>query len=307
MAAGPAAWSTTAARRPSSTPACAATATEHQAQCLATSRDDLLTWEKDPANPVLSQIPAEAGPTRDFRDPFVWREEETWFMVLASQVVGVGGAVFLYRSSDLHTWEYLHPLLIGKAAESGDVWECPNFFPFGDKWVLIVAGKGRNFPFTTFYFVGDYAAGRFTPEVEGVLDHGYFYAPLTMLDSRGRRLLWGRLREGRSEEAHAAAGWASMHAIPRVLSLRDGGLCMEPLRSRTPAGQPVDPRHFRLGGEEITLDVSGRAWISWPASSPRASWGWRSPARRRCGGDAHRLRPGAAGACRRSHTVQPAR
>src|SRR5918995_1398095 len=64
---------------------------EYQTQCLATSRDDLLTWEKDPANPVLSQIPAEAGPTRDFRDPFIGREGEVWFMILASQVVGVGG------------------------------------------------------------------------------------------------------------------------------------------------------------------------------------------------------------------------
>jgi beta-fructofuranosidase len=233
---------------------------EHQAQCLATSRDDLATWEKDPTNPVLSQIPAEAGPTRDFRDPFVWRDGEAWFMVLASQVVGVGGAVFLYRSSDLHTWEYLHPLLIGEEAESGDVWECPNFFPLGDKWVLIVAGKGRNFPFTTFYFVGDYTDQRFTLEMEGVLDHGYLYAPLTMPDSRGRRLLWGWLREGRSADAHAAAGWAGMHAIPRVLSLREGTLCMEPVPEvEGLRGDRVDLGSIRLGGKEIALDVSGRA------------------------------------------------
>jgi beta-fructofuranosidase len=150
---------------------------ELQTQCLATSHDDLLTWEKDPANPVLSEIPAELGSTHDFRDPFVWREEKTWFMVLASQVVGVGGVALLYRSPDLHQWEYLHPLLVGEAASTGDVWECPNFFPLGDKWVLIIAGKGRDFPFTTFYVIGDYADGRFTPESGGVLDHGYFYAP----------------------------------------------------------------------------------------------------------------------------------
>ena len=40
-----------------------------QTQCLATSHDDLLTWEKFAGNPVLSEIPAEAGPTHDFRDP----------------------------------------------------------------------------------------------------------------------------------------------------------------------------------------------------------------------------------------------
>ena len=126
--------------------------------------------------------------------------------------------------------------------------------------MLIVAGKGRDFPFTTFYFVGDYTDGRFTPEIEGVLDHGYFYAPLTMLDSRGRRLLYGQLREGRSEEAHAAAGWASMHAIPRVLSLRDGGLRMEPIQEiERLRGEPVALGAVQLSGEESPLDISGRA------------------------------------------------
>jgi beta-fructofuranosidase len=233
---------------------------EVQAQCLATSREELLTWEKDPANPVLSDIPAAACPTCDFRDPFVWREGDTWYMALASRVVGSGGAVFLYRSPDLRTWEYLRPLLIGTAASTGDVWECPNFFPLGDKWVLIVGGKGRDFPFTTFYFIGDYADGRFTPEMEGVMDHGYFYAPLAMRDSRGRRLLFGWLREGRSVEAHAAAGWAGAHAIPRELSLRDGVLSMEPIPElEILRGEPVQVGARHLDGNETRLDVSGRA------------------------------------------------
>ncbi len=231
-----------------------------QTQCLAISRDDLLTWEKDPANPVISEIPVEVGPTRDFRDPFVWREGDAWFMVLASQVVGTGGAALLYHSLDLHEWEYLHPLLVGEAATTGDVWECPNFFPLGDKWVLIVGGKGRDFPFTTFYFVGNYADGRFTPEIEGVLDHGYFYAPLTMLDSRERRLLFGWLREGRGEDAYAASGWAGAHAIPRVLSLRDSDLRFEPIPElELLRVEPVQVGARQLDGNETCLDVSGRA------------------------------------------------
>ena len=209
---------------------------------------------------MLGEIPPELGPTHDFRDPFVWREGDAWLMVLASRVVGAGGAALLYRSPDLHAWEYLHPLLVGEAAKTGDVWECPNFFPLGDKWVLIVAGKGREFPFTTFSFVGDFTAGRFTPDIEGVLDHGYFYAPLTMLDSRGRRLLYGQLREGRSEQAHAAAGWASMHSIPRVLSLRDGKLRMEPIPEiERLRGEPVALHGVQFSGEDQLLDVTGRA------------------------------------------------
>ena len=189
----------------------------------------LLTWEKYSGNPILSEIPAIANQPYDLRDPMIWREGDAWYMLLASRIKGVGGSVFLYRSSDLMQWEFLHPLLTGSIDIDGAVWECPSFFRLGDKWVLIVAGKGGNIPFTVFYFIGDYANQQFRPESSGILDHAYFYAPFTMEDARGRRLLWGWLREGRSEEAHVAAGWAGCHSIPRELSLRDGRLHMAPL------------------------------------------------------------------------------
>jgi beta-fructofuranosidase len=233
---------------------------QQQTQCLATSDDDLLTWVKDPANPVLSEIPAVTGATHDFRDPCVWWDGQQWSMALSSRVVGVGGAILLFRSPDLHAWEYQHPLLIGSAATTGDVWECPSFFPLGDKWVLIVAGKGRNFPFSTFYFVGDYTDRIFTPETEGVLDHGYLYAPMTMTDNRGRRLLWAWLREGRSAEAHGAAGWAGVQMIPRELRLYDGTLFMEPVTElERLRGDQFALTDVPLDGQEVTLPVSGRS------------------------------------------------
>ncbi|MFN8565042.1 MAG: glycoside hydrolase family 32 protein [Anaerolineae bacterium] len=233
---------------------------EVQTQCLATSSDDLITWEKYTGNPVLSEIPAESKQNYDFRDPYVWREGESWYLVLASRIVGVGGAAFLYRSPDLIHWEYLHPLLVGSIEKTGSVWECPSFFPLGDKWVLVVAGKGAGIPVTVFYFVGEYVNQRFTPESEGVLDHGYFYAPYTMRDDQSRRLLWGWLREGRSEAAHSAAGWAGAHAIPRVLSLRDDHLHMEPVPELIGLrGTQADFADIRLEGEDVALDVEGLA------------------------------------------------
>src|SRR5260221_14622133 len=77
---------------------------EIQAQCLATSSDNLLTWQKYAGNPVISKVPAEAKQTSDFRDPFVWKEGETWYMVLGSRIADVGGVIFLYRSSNLTDW-----------------------------------------------------------------------------------------------------------------------------------------------------------------------------------------------------------
>ena len=190
-----------------------------QTQCMATSRDGLLTWQKYQRNPVIAAPPAEMKQTSDFRDPYLWREDDAWMMAVGSRIKDIGGAVLLYRSQNLIDWEYLNPLLTGEIQKNGTMWECPNFFKLGDKWVLIISSHLGNATGTVIYFVGDYKDYRFIPEYEGILDHAYLYAPLTLLDDNGRRLLWGWIREGRSVEAHAKAGWAGAQSIPRILSL----------------------------------------------------------------------------------------
>ena len=66
------------------------------------------------------------------------KEADGWYMVVGSRIENVGGAVFLYRSTNLTDWEYLHPLLISKVGPGTGIWECPNFFKLGDEWVLIL-------------------------------------------------------------------------------------------------------------------------------------------------------------------------
>ncbi len=192
-----------------------------QTQCLATSRDGLLTWEKYAGNPVLATPPEGVRPL-DFRDPWVWREGDAWYMVLVSGRPEGGGMALLYRAADLRRWEPLPHLLTGEVEETGEVWECPNFFPLGDKHVLIVSVWPKH---SVHYFVGTFAAERFVPESRGVLDpDGSLYAPLTLGDAQGRRLLWGWLDEQRSREVQRAAGWAGVMSLPRVLSLDEGEL-----------------------------------------------------------------------------------
>jgi beta-fructofuranosidase len=192
-----------------------------QVQCIATSADDLLTWQKYAGNPVIAAPPTGMLPN-DWRDPFVWQEGETWYAVIGSGVPDVGGAILLYRSEDLRHWEYMHPLCVGEQSRTGHMWECPNFFPLGDKHVLIISpvplGKA-------LYFVGTYKDHRFSPETEGVVDWGgHYYAPQTMLDDQGRRLILGWVWEGRSNEAQRNSGWAGVQSLPRILALRPDGL-----------------------------------------------------------------------------------
>ena len=74
------------------------------------------------------------------------------------------------------------------------------------------------------YCVGPYAAGAYDGVYRGRVDLGTcFYAPQSMFDDQGRRLMWGWLREGRPSAAQQAAGWSGTLSLPRVLDLDAAG------------------------------------------------------------------------------------
>jgi beta-fructofuranosidase len=197
-----------------------------ESQCLAFSTGDLTHWTKVP-NPVIAAPPPGLDVT-GFRDPVPWRQGDTWYCAVGSGIRGQGGAVLLYRSSDLYHWNYLHTLHHGDPTASsavdpvasGDMWECPDFFPLGGKHVLIHSGSGK-----AFWQTGtlDTDAMIFHPERSGVLDYGAFYAPKSQLDQHGNRILWGWIQEKRPQQEYSAAGWAGVMSLPRILTLDSRG------------------------------------------------------------------------------------
>jgi beta-fructofuranosidase len=198
-------------------------------QCMATSRDGLRTWRKRP-EPVI-KAPPEGMKVTGFRDPVVWREGSGWKMTVGSGEAAVGPAVLLYRSNDLENWTYMGPLYqphvtpfatpIGVA--DGMMWECPDFFELDGKHVLITSGRG------THYMIGSYDGAHFQPERSGLLDFGESYAPRTMKDADGNRILWAWILERRSPGDIAAAGWSGVMSLPRQLNIApDGDLAIRP-------------------------------------------------------------------------------
>lgn len=193
-----------------------------ETQCLATSVDPLLkNWNKFPS-PVL--LPPRNAKLTGFRDPCLWRDASTWYMGVGSGQRGEGGSVLLYRSADLRKWEYLHPLASGKGngkqtqdfVDSGEMWECPDFFALGGKHILLYSTERK-----VFWETGEFDRKEllFHSETRGQLDFGAFYAPKSQLDAKDRRILWGWIPETRPEAEFSAAGWAGCMSLPRVLSL----------------------------------------------------------------------------------------
>ena len=212
-----------------------------ESQCLAIATDNtLLTWKKHP-QPVISTPPPGMKVT-GFRDPTPFHDRDTQYLLVASGEPRKGGMVLLYRAAklglgvnDLTHWEYLHPMAHAQwsgtpgtnPVDTGEMWECPDFFPLGNKHVLIYSTQGK-----TIWQSGalDRKTLLFHVERTGELDYGHrtYYAPKTQLDAHGNRILWGWIPETRPEAEFSRAGWAGMISLPRILTLNGNELMIEP-------------------------------------------------------------------------------
>jgi beta-fructofuranosidase len=208
-----------------------------EVQCMATTQNDLSTLEKYPGNPVVAHPPAEMKLT-GFRDPCVWQEAETWYMIVGSGFEGQGGALLLYSSTDLLHWNYLHPILTAGRVEPGglslgNMWECPQMFPLGDQYLVHFSACDQKGSFYVVYLTGTYREKIFYARRLMKLDYGdeFFYAPQAFLDQGGRRILLGWCREERSQAAQIQAGWAGVMSLPRLVEPRPDGL---------PGFRPID-------------------------------------------------------------------
>lgn len=194
----------------------------------AVSRDGMLTWEKDLDNPLLAGPPAPYGGTvqGDFRDPFVWREGDEWWMVIGSQHAQTGGVVLSYRSDDLRHWHFVGPFLAGRLNSralpwNGSMWECPNVLRFGDETLLLISPQSApSVLIEPVWHSGCIVDGALDSQRQGVLVHGHtFYAPQVTRLEDGRWIMWGWLKEGRTDEAQRAAGWSGAMSLPLEVTL----------------------------------------------------------------------------------------
>jgi beta-fructofuranosidase len=230
---------------------------EQETVCLATSQDDLLTWQKHPHNPVLAP-PPEGVTLSGFRDPFVWKNGLGLFMIIGSGYAGKAGAIFLYKSNDLMRWEFLGSLIEWDNLEYGDMWECPSLISLGTTYLLTfsVMAQGR-----AVYFLGDLINNKFIPTKRGVLDWGAaYYAPLIFKDNNERAVIFGWSWERRSVAAQDESGWAGVQSLPRQLSLaEDGHLQIEPIsevESLRKDHQKIE-RVTVACNQELVLPISG--------------------------------------------------
>jgi beta-fructofuranosidase len=205
--------------------------------CLAFPKDNnLVEWEKYENNPVVKSPPKQYKRI-DFHDPYLWKENETWYMI-----VGYGitedqvekGTVLLYKSKDLKKWEFLHPFFIGdpKHDGSGIFWEMPVFWKMNDKYILLVNpvpydGK----PAISVYWVGQFVNEKFVPDTQlpqklEVINR--MLSPSVTLDTDGRTTAIAIIPDLISRKEQLKQGWTHLYSIPRTWNLIDGQIHQAP-------------------------------------------------------------------------------
>lgn len=195
--------------------------------------------------PPRQVVPDPSDGAIMFRDPFVWREDGSWWMAVGAGYAGRGASIASYRSNDLENWTDAGPLaalprgVVG-GEDTGAAWECPQVLTIDGRRIAVVSSwspEGGPGEVLSFGVDGPPAPQR--------VDHGTnFYAASALRDSRFGPLLFGWLTEGRDRPGWND-DWAGVISLPRIVWLgADSSLRSAPVPTvdtlRTGPGVPAD-------------------------------------------------------------------
>ena len=215
-------------------------------QCLAVSSDgeNFERWE-----PSIVNQPD--GYTRHIRDPKIWKKDGKFYAVIGIQGENLEGKAVLYSSENIKDWKFEGEIAganHGKIKDFGFMWECPDYFQLKDektgeiKDLLVFSPQGLepegdlyNNKYQTGYLFGklDYKNPEFEISSKFVeIDRGNdFYAPQSMEDDKGRRLIVGWMGIPEEEDFPTAKNeWLHCLTLPRELKVIDGKLYQVPIK-----------------------------------------------------------------------------
>ena len=199
---------------------------------------DGLEYKSISDKPVIGvELLPEGFSGADFRDPKIWVEDGGYSCILSAKNSKGLGSVLKFSSKDLKNWEY-RGVLYENTGEYGKMWECPDFFKLGDKYILVVSvmemqAKNREYfnGHQVIYFVGAYdkEKSEFIPEGKGItLDFGFdYYAPQT-LDDKEEILSLAWLHDWANNLSPGDAKWCGQMTYPRRLELKDNRIYQLP-------------------------------------------------------------------------------
>lgn len=133
---------------------------------------DLTEWVVEDKLTITQPNDDTMGEREQFRDPFVWYDDETqqYFMLVATSIPGNGGSANIYTSKNMHEWEhhgYLYECPYPQFDIAGEHWECVVLLPLpkedgskSGKYILFDCpqyARGENTPqVECYYWIGEF-------------------------------------------------------------------------------------------------------------------------------------------------------
>lgn len=236
-------------------------------QCIATMDKEGQITKND--KPFINKVPD--GYTDNFRDPKVFIKNGKYYCLVGAETDDNKGAIVYYSSNDLKEWEFLGNLKTDFSKNSGFMWECPDYFEFENKAVLMFSPQGMkakgdkyNNIFQSGYLIGekiDFEKGEFKHQEFKEFDRGFeFYAPQTMEDNKGRRILIGWFGLPGTDSVTDKYDWAHCLTIPRVLELKNNILYQKPLPELVKLRKSEEEFSFKLNNNSVNLKNEKRTY-----------------------------------------------
>ena len=201
---------------------------------------------------AIIQQPGE-GRRGEFRDPSIWKEGDTWCMVLCtgSTSNSSSGSAILYTTDTLEllpdgtidqNWVYRGPVyeMENQAITYGKTWELPVILPISNeegtitKYIFIFSPAPADIADNKiYYFLGDFdvETGKFTPDesfggLPRLMDYGanVFTGPSGFIDPvSGDAVIFSIMQDQRDGSEQGASGWAHTVGLARRVWLTDDG------------------------------------------------------------------------------------
>ena len=180
--------------------------------------DDLNEWKKlETISPKTEEGDEHHGRYKSW-DPFGWLDGDTYYAIFGGGRPGVAKSPALEGE-----WRYVGDLFahgVEGVSLDEDV-SCADLFKLGDKDVLLCISHRLG----CRYYVGVWKDEQFHPESHAQMswvDHSFF-APESLLDDKGRRIMWAWIMDEPQFGVRSQHGWSGTMSLPRVLTLGDDG------------------------------------------------------------------------------------
>jgi len=231
---------------------------------LARPVDDAwVAWTK---HDVVAELPDGVGAV-EFRDPFVVHDGTAWRMVIGAGLADGTAAALTYVSDDLEAWSYDGILASRHGSQddsvrTGAMWECPQLFRLGDRWVLAVSVWDPGVERFEAYAIGDLVGGRFLAETWARLSYGpSYYAGSVFADGDTAGLIYWLVGV-----ADPAGRWTGAHSVPHRLALEDDRVVARP-HPAVAAARSGEPVAIRNGSARVARTAD----LEWTLDAPTAT------------------------------------